>query len=58
MVVDFIRLLGSPQVEFHSAGERADHRASYVSATLRVKPWFEGFVKASAKEASDSTVTR
>jgi hypothetical protein len=49
MVVDFSRLLGSPQVEFLSAGERADHRASYVSATLQVKPWFDEFVKAAAK---------
>ena len=48
MVADFNRLLGSTQVEFFSAGERADHRASYVSATLQVKPWFDGFVKDAA----------
>lgn len=49
MVYDFSRLLGSTQVEFFSAGERADHRASYVSATLQVKPWFDGFVTATSK---------
>jgi hypothetical protein len=38
-------LLGSTQVEFFSAGERADHRASYVSATLQVKLWFGSFVR-------------
>lgn len=45
LVADVGRLLGSTQVEFISAGERADHRASYVSATLQVKPWFDSFVK-------------
>ncbi|MGI9176295.1 MAG: alpha/beta hydrolase family protein [Pirellulales bacterium] len=49
MVADFSRLLGSKQVEFLSAGERADHRASYVSATLQVKPWFDSFVKPTTK---------
>jgi hypothetical protein len=49
MVADFNRLVGGTQVEFLSAGERADHRASYVSATLAVKPWFDGFVKPAAK---------
>ena len=48
MAADFSRLLGSTQVEFFSAGERADHRASYVSATLQVKPWFDSFVKPAA----------
>ena len=45
MAADFSRLLGSTEVEFFSAGERADHRASYVSATLEVKPWFDSFVQ-------------
>lgn len=49
MVADFSRLLGGTEVEFFSAGERADHRASYVSATLEVKPWFDSFVKPAAK---------
>jgi pimeloyl-ACP methyl ester carboxylesterase len=49
MVADFSRLLGSRQVEFFSAGERADHRASYISATLQVKPWFDSFVKPTAR---------
>ncbi|MEY3206271.1 MAG: hypothetical protein RLZZ21_2602 [Planctomycetota bacterium] len=49
MVADFSRLLGSTQVEFFSAGERADHRASYVSATLEVKPWFDSFMTPAAK---------
>lgn len=30
-------------------GERADHRGSYVAATLEVKPWFDSFVKPAAK---------
>lgn len=45
IAIDFARLLGSTQVEFFSAGERADHRASYVAATLAVKPWFDSFVQ-------------
>lgn len=49
MAPDFARLLGSHQAEFFSAGERADHRASYVAATLEVKPWFDGFVERAAK---------
>jgi pimeloyl-ACP methyl ester carboxylesterase len=49
MVADFNALLGSTQVEFLSAGERADHRASYVSATLGVKDWFDGFLKPAAR---------
>jgi hypothetical protein len=49
MAPDFARLLGSNQAEFFSAGERADHRASYVAATLEVKPWFDGFVERAAK---------
>jgi hypothetical protein len=44
IAIDFARLLGSTQVEFFSAGERADHRAAYVAATLAVKPWFDSFV--------------
>jgi pimeloyl-ACP methyl ester carboxylesterase len=48
MAADFPRLLGSTQVEFVSVGERADHRAAYVSATLAVKPWFDGFVTPAA----------
>lgn len=46
LAVDFSRLLGCQDIEFFSAGERADHRAAYVAATLAVKPWFDGFVKA------------
>jgi pimeloyl-ACP methyl ester carboxylesterase len=49
MAADFSRLMGSTQVEFFSAGERADHRGSYVAATLQVKPWFDGFVKPAAR---------
>jgi pimeloyl-ACP methyl ester carboxylesterase len=49
MALDFPRLLGSTNVEFFSAGERADHRAAYVSATLAVKPWFDGFAKPAAE---------
>ena len=43
MVIDFHRLLGGTAVEFFSAGPRADHRGSFVQATLDVKPWFDGF---------------
>ena len=49
MAADFARLLGSTEVEFISAGERCDHRASYVAATLEVKPWFDGFVQRATK---------
>lgn len=49
IAIDFARLLGSTQVEFHSAGERADHRAAYVAATLAVKPWFDSFVPRAAE---------
>lgn len=44
IATDFNRLLGGTMVESLSAGERADHRASYVAATLAVKDWFDGFV--------------
>jgi pimeloyl-ACP methyl ester carboxylesterase len=44
LAADFDRLLGGGRVEFLSAGQRADHRASFVQATFEVKPWFDGFV--------------
>jgi pimeloyl-ACP methyl ester carboxylesterase len=46
---EFNRLLGGNAVESLSAGERADHRSSFVQATLDVKPWFDGFVKSAAQ---------
>jgi pimeloyl-ACP methyl ester carboxylesterase len=49
MVVDFNRLLGGTRVEFFSAGERADHRASFVQATLDAKAWFDTFARQVAK---------
>ena len=49
LVVDFDRLLGGTAVEFFSAGPRADHRASFVQATLDLKPWFDGFVRPTVK---------
>jgi len=36
-------------VESFSAGERADHRASFVQVALDVKPWFEGCVNPAAR---------
>jgi hypothetical protein len=45
LVLGFDRLLGGGGVEFRSAGERADHRASFIQATLDVKPWFDGFTQ-------------
>ena len=45
LTADFDRLLGGTNVEFLSAGPQADHRASFVQATLSVKPWFDGVVK-------------
>jgi len=45
MVVEFDQLLGGRRVEFFSAGERADHRASFVQATLDLEPWLDSFVK-------------
>jgi pimeloyl-ACP methyl ester carboxylesterase len=49
MVLEFDRLLGGRGVEFFSAGERADHRASFIQATLDLKPWFDGFVRPAVK---------
>jgi|GEM_PF-2936505 len=49
MVVDFDRLLGGGTVEFFSAGERADHRASFVQATLALKPWLDALVTPPAR---------
>jgi hypothetical protein len=49
MVVDFNRLLGGTSVEFFSAGERADHRASFVQATLEAKAWFDTFARPAEK---------
>jgi hypothetical protein len=45
LVLDFDRLLGGTSVEFFSAGERADHRASFVQATLDLRPWFDSLAK-------------
>jgi hypothetical protein len=36
-------------VEFFSAGERADHRASFVQATLEAKAWFDTFARPAEK---------
>lgn len=49
MVVEFNRLLGGDTVKFFSAGPRADHRASFVQATLDLKSWFDGFVRPEVK---------
>ncbi len=49
LVVDFDRLLGGTGVEFFSAGPRADHRASFVQATLDLKPWFDSSAKPAVK---------
>jgi pimeloyl-ACP methyl ester carboxylesterase len=49
MVVEFDRLLGGGTVEFFSAGERADHRASFVQATLALKPWLDALVTPPAR---------
>ncbi|MFZ4637000.1 MAG: hypothetical protein ACOYMC_06310 [Pirellulales bacterium] len=40
---------GSTSVEFFSAGERADHRASFVQATLEAKAWFDTFARPAEK---------
>lgn len=49
MVVEFDRLLGGGTVEFFTAGERADHRASFIQATLDLKPWLDSFVQPPAR---------
>ena len=51
MAFDFNRLLGGTSVEFFSAGERADHRASFVQATLDAKAWFDTFARPAEKAA-------
>jgi hypothetical protein len=43
------RVSGSTSVEFFSAGERADHRASFVQATLEAKAWFDTFARPAEK---------
>ena len=40
---------GFTPVKFFSAGERADHCASFVQATLDAKAWFDTFARQPAK---------
>jgi hypothetical protein len=39
------KLLGVNTTVAESAGPLADHRATYVTSVIRLKPWFDGFLK-------------
>lgn len=45
LAVDYQKLLGKQNGEALSAGENADHRATYVHAVIDLKPWFDSFRK-------------
>ncbi len=45
LAVDYQQLLGKQNGEAFSAGENADHRATYVHAVIDLKPWFDSFRK-------------
>jgi hypothetical protein len=45
LAVDYQTLLGKKNGEAISAGENADHRATYVYTLIDLKAWFDGFVK-------------
>lgn len=39
------KLLGVTSTRSESAGPKADHRATYVYAVIKMKPWFDSFLK-------------
>ena len=39
------KMLGSNTTFAVSAGPKADHRATYVTSVIKLKPWFDGFLK-------------
>lgn len=45
LAVDYQSLLGKKNGASFSAGENADHRATYIYALIDLKPWFDGFLK-------------
>lgn len=42
---DFHKLLGRNTTVARSAGANADHRATYTTSVINLKPWFDGFLK-------------
>ena len=45
LAVDYQRILGKTNGEGFSAGDDADHRATYVYALIHAKPWFDQWVR-------------
>lgn len=45
LAVDYQALLGKKNGAAFSAGENADHRATFIYSIIDLKPWFDGFNK-------------
>jgi len=45
LAVDYQALLGKKNGQAINAGEKADHRATYVYSVIDLKPWFDSFLK-------------
>lgn len=45
LAVEYQSALGKMNGSYYSAGDKADHRATYVFAVIDAKPWFDSFLK-------------
>jgi hypothetical protein len=45
LAVEYQSYLGKQNGESFNAGEKADHRDTYIHALIEVKPWFDTFLK-------------
>jgi pimeloyl-ACP methyl ester carboxylesterase len=45
LAVEYQSYLGKKNGETFNAGEKADHRDTYIHALIEVKPWFDTFLK-------------
>jgi hypothetical protein len=45
LAVEYQSYLGKQNGETFNAGEKADHRDTYIHALIEVKPWFDTFLK-------------
>jgi hypothetical protein len=45
LAIDYQALLGKTNGESFNAGEKADHRNTYIQALIEAEPWFVSFLK-------------
>jgi hypothetical protein len=43
LAVDYMTTIGKQDAQSFSAGDRADHRATYIESILDAKSWVDGF---------------